>query len=62
MGDGEPMVSALGRLASENLSNPFPHPLYETFHYDHPPIPDRIRRIRRSEGESASETAGATAD
>jgi len=62
MGDGEPMVSALGRLASENLSNPFPHPLYETFHYDHPPIPDRIRRIRRGEEESTGDTAGAAAD
>jgi len=52
MGDGEPMVDALCRLASENLSNPFPHPLYETFHYTHPPIPDRIRNIRRQSGPS----------
>ncbi|WP_459194817.1 M48 family metallopeptidase [Halosimplex sp. J119] len=57
MGDGEPMVDALCRLAGENLSNPFPHPLYETFHYTHPPIPDRIRNIRRQSG-----TAGSDAD
>lgn len=49
MGEGESMVGALSNLTSENLANPFPHPLYATFHYTHPPIPDRIRYI---EGES----------
>ena len=44
----EPMVSALETLASENLSNPFPDPLYATFHYSHPPIPERIRSIREA--------------
>ncbi|MFB6140395.1 MAG: M48 family metallopeptidase [Halosimplex sp.] len=57
MGDGEPMVDALCRLAGENLSNPFPHPLYEAFHYTHPPIPDRVRAIRRQ-----SETGGTESD
>lgn len=42
---GEAMASSLARLAEENLANPFPHPLYETFHHDHPPIPERIRRV-----------------
>ncbi|PSP70869.1 peptidase M48 [Halobacteriales archaeon QH_8_67_27] len=56
MGDGEPMVDALCRLASENLSNPFPHPLYEAFHYTHPPIPDRVRNIRRRSGSAEAET------
>jgi STE24 endopeptidase len=56
MGDGEPMVDALCRLASENLSNPFPHPLYEVFHYTHPPIPDRVRNIRRRSGSAEAET------
>ncbi|PCR89957.1 M48 family metallopeptidase [Natrinema ejinorense] len=57
MGDGEPLVDALCRLTSENLANPFPHPLYATFHYTHPPIPDRIRYIRQvSASEDASET------
>jgi len=41
----EPMVDALGRLANENLANPFPHPWYATFHYSHPPIPERIRLL-----------------
>ena len=58
MGDGEPMVDALCRLAIENLSNPFPHPLYEAFHYTHPPIPDRVRNIRRRSGSAEAETDG----
>ena len=63
MGDGEPMVGALCRLASENLSNPFPHPLYETFHYTHPPIPERVRAIRAHDGsDDANEAAAASAD
>lgn len=48
MEDPEPMIEALETLASENLSNPFPHPVYATFHYSHPPIPDRIRSIRET--------------
>jgi len=63
MGDGEPMVGALCQLASENLSNPFPHPLYETFHYTHPPIPDRIRAIeRRADSEGSDDPAAAASD
>ncbi|MFB6270345.1 MAG: M48 family metallopeptidase [Halobacterium sp.] len=45
MGDGDPLAGALADLTSENLGNPFPHPLYETFHYQHPPIPERIRYL-----------------
>jgi len=55
MGSGEPMAAALTRLGTENLSNPFPHPLYAAFHYDHPPIPDRVRRMRE---RTAPETGG----
>ncbi|WP_123538606.1 M48 family metallopeptidase [Halosimplex salinum] len=61
LGDGEPMVDALCRLASENLSNPFPHPLYETFHYTHPPIPDRVRNIRQRAGASTDDADDSTA-
>ncbi|WP_247731609.1 M48 family metallopeptidase [Halovivax limisalsi] len=57
MGDGAPLVEALTRLTGENLSNPFPHPLYATFHYDHPPIPERIRYIRGL-GEAGESGAG----
>lgn len=49
------MVSSLQTLGGENLSNPFPHPLYETFHYDHPPIPERIRRLEDSNSPPSSQ-------
>ncbi|MFB6073394.1 MAG: M48 family metallopeptidase [Haloarculaceae archaeon] len=42
----EPMAGALSNLAAENLAELFPHPWYERFHYDHPPIPERIRYVR----------------
>ncbi|APE95939.1 M48 family metallopeptidase [Halodesulfurarchaeum formicicum] len=45
MGSGEPLAAALAQMTGENLSNPFPHPLYEAFHYQHPPVPERIRRL-----------------
>jgi STE24 endopeptidase len=37
------LVSALKRLASDNLSNLYPHPLYAWFYYSHPPLSERIR-------------------
>ncbi|WP_435333396.1 M48 family metallopeptidase [Haloarchaeobius sp. TZWWS8] len=55
----EPMATALASLAGENLSNPFPHPLYETFHYDHPPIPERIKYVREMGQTSGSDGAPA---
>ncbi|MFP8957608.1 M48 family metallopeptidase [Natrialbaceae archaeon A-CW3] len=58
MGSGQPLIEALCRLTTENLSNPFPHPLYATFHYTHPPIPDRVRYIQGL--EDADEGASAT--
>ncbi len=40
-----PMVSALKRLAADNLSNLNPHPVYVWFHYSHPPILQRVSRL-----------------
>lgn len=40
------MISALVKLSKDNLSNLHPHPLYALFHYSHPPVLERIRRIR----------------
>ena len=49
--EADAMIDALAALTGENLSNPFPHPLYATFHYDHPPIPERIRHIQETASE-----------
>ncbi|WP_253736835.1 M48 family metallopeptidase [Halohasta salina] len=58
----EPMVDALARLANENLANPFPHPWYATFHYSHPPIPERIRLLQeRPDADDGSTEADGTA-
>ena len=46
-GDGGSMISALVKLSRDNLSNLYPHPLYAVFHYTHPPVLERIKRIRR---------------
>jgi STE24 endopeptidase len=47
---GEPraLASALVKLARENLANLHPHPLYAWFHYSHPPIVERVRRLLRT--------------
>jgi len=39
------LVSGLKRLASDNLSNLHPHPVYAWFYYSHPPLSERIRRL-----------------
>ncbi len=49
-GDAMGMVSALVKLAKENLSNLYPHPLYVRFFYSHPPVLDRIRLLKQQDG------------
>lgn len=61
MGSGEPLADALANLTSENLSNPFPHPLYETFHYTHPPVPERIHSLTGGSDGGETGTANTTA-
>ena len=46
METGEPMRNALKRLASDNLANLTPHPLYAWVYYSHPPLVERIERLR----------------
>mgnify|MGYP000120139593 CR=1 FL=1 len=53
----EPMIDALGRLAGENLANPFPHPWYAAFHHNHPPIPERIRLLQQRANDEATATS-----
>ncbi|MBN1957858.1 MAG: M48 family metallopeptidase [Desulfuromonadales bacterium] len=42
MGGGRDLASGLVKLARENLSNLFPHPLYVALYYSHPPIVERV--------------------
>ena len=58
-----PMVKALKRLASDNLSNLTPHPLYAWFYYSHPPLLERIRRLQESlPGPGSSEKLSTPAE
>lgn len=41
-----PMISALKRLAKDNLSNLHPHPWYVLFYYSHPPLIERIEYLQ----------------
>ena len=45
-GTSEPMTNALKRLAKDNLSNLYPHPLYVRFYYSHPPLIERIAYLK----------------
>jgi len=41
--DREDLVTALKKLAVDNLSNLTPHHWYVVFHYSHPPVLERIK-------------------
>jgi len=41
----EPLVKALKKLTSKNLSNLTPHPVYVFFHYSHPTLLQRVRAL-----------------
>jgi STE24 endopeptidase len=44
-GESIHLANALRKLASENLANLHPHPLYAAYYYSHPPMAERIRRL-----------------
>lgn len=46
------MISALKRLACDNLANLHPHPLYVWFYYSHPPLLERISYLGKREKPS----------
>ncbi len=48
-GRPDALASALIKLSAENLSNLHPHPVYARFYYSHPPVVERIRRLRHDE-------------
>jgi STE24 endopeptidase len=54
-GTSEPMISALKRLAKDNLTNLHPHPLYVWFYYSHPPLIERIEYLQAMEKERSPE-------
>jgi len=43
------LVSALKKLSVQNLSNLTPHPIYVFLNYSHPPVLQRVKRLRSSE-------------
>jgi STE24 endopeptidase len=45
----KPLVTALKKMAKENLSNIRPHPLYVFFNYSHPPLLERIEYLETGE-------------
>jgi STE24 endopeptidase len=51
---GEPLVRALKRLAADNLANLNPHPFYVWFYYSHPPLAERISRLRETPSSPSS--------
>ncbi len=44
--DPESLATSLIKLSRDNLSNLHPHPWYAAFNYSHPPVTERIRKIR----------------
>ncbi|MBI5640870.1 MAG: M48 family metallopeptidase [Nitrospirae bacterium] len=40
------LATSLMKLSRDNLSNLYPHPLYADFYYSHPPVVERVRKIR----------------
>jgi STE24 endopeptidase len=45
-GTPEALASALVKLSRENLANLHPHPVYAVFYYSHPPVVERVARLR----------------
>ena len=48
---GGSLISALKKMARDNMSNLRPHPLYIKFHYSHPPLLERIRSLEKWSGQ-----------
>ena len=44
--DSAVLASGLVKLARDNLSNLHPHPLYAAWYASHPPVPERVARLR----------------
>jgi STE24 endopeptidase len=47
-GNPEDLATALIRMCRENLANLHPHPRFARFYYSHPPVVERVRKLRMS--------------
>jgi STE24 endopeptidase len=54
----KPLVTALKKMAKENLSNLRPHPLYIFFNYSHPPLLERIEYLETGKTSGGPEREG----
>jgi STE24 endopeptidase len=56
IGSPDALISSLTNLATHNLSNLHPDPVYAWFTYSHPPVVERIRRLKNmgKEAEASS--------
>ncbi len=45
-GHPESLATSLIKLSKDNLSNLHPHPFYAAFYFSHPPIVERVRKLR----------------
>jgi STE24 endopeptidase len=52
---GADLADGLVRLSKDSLSNLAPHPFYVALNYSHPPVLERVRRLRSMTGPSADE-------
>ena len=46
VGSGKPLADALIKLSADNLANLYPQKLYAYFNYSHPPVLERVKRLR----------------
>lgn len=46
-GKPEDLANSLIKLVKENLSNPYPHPLYSTLYCSHPKVTERVKRLKK---------------
>lgn len=44
----DPLVSALKRMAADNLANLAPHPVHVWFNASHPPLAERVTRLKEA--------------
>lgn len=43
------LINSLIKLTKDNLSNPYPHPFYSTLYYSHPPLSERINKLKKDQ-------------